>query len=600
VERTAKNNRTGAKRQKTAGRGCPPDLGSRSKDIFALLLALLIASGVLGESRAMGCHDPEPAAPLMVRDFNPANGITSTTLNGGEDVITETPDFPAKTSVIDHSRDGVLVSTRQITLNNLGQVDLTTISGSGIPATTINPTFRADGSIEAFSITIGGATASATFAQDGTLSGFTHPLLGNLSVSHTIANGTDALTIDGTTTIQSLDGTASSLSGAGVMARDRATTVDGTNFAETIVPATGAPTTLGSNAAGAKVSHQYAAGANPQTSWLPGGLPQSVTFGRGGAASFEYSNDGAMDLVSYAWPPADSAGFPYEGFYGGSVGFAQRDGAGNISEMSDPAGDRLLSYEKNRLTGTDWLTGELAPYKVVREYDSNGRLHAVVLHRNGEPIHDFEVGYTGASDEVSSVATNGFTAAISRDAASRHVTGFSRGGVTQSWQRAAAGRITSANSSVAGAPSFAYTDHDAKGRRTEVNTNRGNWAYDYRGGVNGDGQLVSATSTGNDLGNFAYNFDGIGRRVEFEGNANNPLNQFVAIEHPEEPKNLYISADPDARLWINGVEAEQFEGVWTYPLAHPGEAGGWVPWQVKGVLEVSAEEKCGPWQPKWL
>jgi hypothetical protein len=66
------------------------------------------------------------------------------------------------------------------------------------------------------------------------------------------------------------------------------------------------------------VLHQYAAGANPSTSWLPGGLLETITLGRpdalmsGGALGFGYSNDGAMDLVSITWPAVASAGFPNE------------------------------------------------------------------------------------------------------------------------------------------------------------------------------------------------------------------------------------------------------------------------------------------------
>jgi len=312
--------------------------------------------------------------------------------------------------------------------------------------------------------------------------------------------------------------------------------------------------------------------------------------------TFGYSNDGARDLVEYAWPAAASAGFANEGFYGNNVGFTQRDEAGNITSMADPAGQRSLFYEKNRLTETDWFSGELNPYKVVREYDANGRALQVTLQRNGAPLHGVSLGYTGASGEISGVTTNGFAAGISRDATSRHVTGFTRGAVTQAWTRGTAGRITAANTAgtVSGAPTFSYSTFDTKGRRLTVNTNKGNWTYGYRNGANGDGQLASADSTGNDLGDFAYNFDGIGRRVDFAGNVANALNQFVAIEHALAPKNLYISADPDARLWVNGTEMTPFAGGWIYPLGHPGAAGGWVPWTAKGVLEDAGDTGAFP------
>jgi RHS repeat-associated protein len=526
---------------------------------------------------------------LMVRDYNPSNGVTITTLNGGEDEFTETPDFNAKTSKIIHKRDGVTVSTKDITLNHLGQIDLTTVSGPGMPAINLNPTMRDDGSLEEFSVTIGGAEAKATFAQNGTLSGFTHPLLGNLTVNHGFNSGVETLTVDGTTSSRKLDGTASSLTGAGVMARGRSTDIAGGNFEHTITPATGSPTTLVANAAGAKVLHQYAAGANPITSWLPGGLLNSVSLGRGGAVIYGYSNDGAKDLVSITWPEVTSAGFPNETFYGGEIGFTQRDDAGNITALTDPAGGRSLAYEKNRLTTTDWLSGELDAYKIVREPDDQGRPDKVTLFRNETPIHAIDRGFTGPGDEISGVTSNGFTASVTRDQTSRHITGFTRGGVTQTWGRGTAGRITSAGSNVSGAPSFAYNSFDPKGRRQTVNTNKGNWTYAYRGGDNGDGQLVSATSTGNNLGNFAYDFDAIGRR-DFGNNQQDELNRFLAIVHPTTPKKLFITADPDARLWINGSEMTPFNGGHIHPLAHPGTSGGWVPWTVKGVLEGAGDE----------
>jgi|GEM_PF-4992012 len=351
-----------------------------------------------------------------------------------------------------------------------------------------------------------------------------------------------------------------------------------------------------SNVAGAKVLHQYAAGANPQTTWLAGGLLESRSLGRGGAMTYGYSNDGAKDFVEFAWPAVESAGFANEGFYDNSVGITHRNEAGNITAMADPAGQRSLFYQKNRLTETDWFSGELSPYKVVREYDANGRALQVTLHRNGAPLHGVALGYTGASGEVSGVTTAGFVAGISRDATSRHVTGFTRGAVTQAWSRGTAGRITAANTAgtVNGAPTFSYSTFDTKGRRLSVTTNKGNWTYGYRNGANGDGQLASAESTGNDLGDFPYNFDGIGRRANFAGNVANALNQFVAIEHPLAPKNLYISADPDARLCVNGTEMTPFSGGWIYPLGHPGAAGGWVPWTAKGVLEDAGDTGAFP------
>jgi RHS repeat-associated protein len=82
--------------------------------------------------------------------------------------------------------------------------------------------------------------------------------------------------------------------------------------------------------------------------------------------------------------------------------------------------------------------------------------------------------------------------------------------------------------------------------------------------------------------------DGIGRR-NFGNNQQDALNRFLVMTHPLDPKNIYISAAPTARLWINGIEAQQFAGVWAHPITHPGAQGGWVPWHVKGVLEGAGD-----------
>ncbi len=533
------------------------------------------------------------ATALMVREFDPETGITTTTLNGGEDTITETPDFGAKTSETTHKRGTVLVSTKNVALNHLGQADLTEVSGTGIAATEINPVFRDDGSVASFSVSFGGATSAVSFHQDGRIAGMTHPVLGPLAVSHAFANGVETLTVNGTTATRALDGTASSVSGAGVMAQGRATGIEGQNFVEAITPATGAATSRVSNPAGAKTGHDYAAGADLSSTWLAGGLPHTSSLGRGGNLVMAYTNDGARDLKSITWPTATSAGFAEEPFYGGVVGFTERDGAGNVTAMSDRSGARSLAYLKNRLTTTDWLSGELDAYKVVRGQDGLGRPDTVTVFRNGAPIHQIQSGYNGNSDEISAMTAAGFAASYGRDAASRLVTGITRAGVTQTWGRGTAGRITSADSNATGAPSFSYSAFDARGRRQTVVTNRGTWTYGYRGGVDGDGQLASASSTGDDLADYTYSFDGIGRR-NFGGNQQDALNRFVAMTHPVAPKKLFISADPAADLWVNGVAMTPFNGGWIYDLTHPGSAGGWVGWTVKGELENAGDTGANP------
>ncbi|MCH7229160.1 RHS repeat-associated core domain-containing protein, partial [Haloferula sp. A504] len=141
-----------------------------------------------------------------------------------------------------------------------------------------------------------------------------------------------------------------------------------------------------------------------------------------------------------------------------------------------------------------------------------------------------------------------------------------------------------------------------KGRRKTVVTNRGTWTYSYRGGDGGDGQLAGAVFDPTDPNVpskiFSYASDGIGRRTDFAGNVGDTLNRFLQMVHPQVPKLLYVTADPAARVWINGVELnpapDDFDGFAAVPLGHPGSAGGWVGWEVKGVIENGGDAGAFP------
>ncbi|MCH7229246.1 hypothetical protein, partial [Haloferula sp. A504] len=116
--------------------------------------------------------------------------------------------------------------------------------------------------------------------------------------------------------------------------------------------------------------------------------------------------------------------------------------------------------------------------------DTIGRLETVTLTREGGGFtpHVVQLHYNGASDEISGVSADGFSASYGRHAGNRSITGITRGPVIQTWGRGPTGRITSANSNVTGTPDFGYASFDTKGRRKTVVTNRGTWTYSYRGG----------------------------------------------------------------------------------------------------------------------
>ncbi|MCH7229129.1 hypothetical protein, partial [Haloferula sp. A504] len=282
-----------------------------------------------------------------------------------------------------------VVETRVVTLNHLGQPDGTSAVGPGMAAVDVDPEFRADGTLASISLSIGGVTSRIDFEPDGTVGTLRIPNRQDpggpdeiLPVDHEFVGGEETFQVDGTTASRALDGTAVSLTGAGVMDRGRSTGVALAGYEETVDPAEGASTVLASNAAGAKTLHDYAAGADTQTTWLAGGLLESRSLGRGGSAVFGYSADGARDLESIAWPGVASEGFVAEPLSGGTI-LLGRDAAGNIDSITDPSGERDLDHEKNRLTKTDWLAGELNPYKIVRAHDTIGRLETVTLTREG-------------------------------------------------------------------------------------------------------------------------------------------------------------------------------------------------------------------------
>ncbi|WP_035614373.1 RHS repeat-associated core domain-containing protein [Haloferula sp. BvORR071] len=413
-------------------------------------------------------------------------------------------------------------------------------------------------------------------------------MLEDLTVSHTVDTSEESLTVNGTKVSAALNGTASSVGGTGVMSRQDSVAVAGSGFKHIVDPVVGASTEILINAAGAKTLHDYAAGADRGMKWLPGGLPSEINLGRGGTVELAYKGNGARDLESITWPMVNSGNW---GGLPGSKTFFGYDAAGRVNSISDSSGTRSLTHSGKHLTEVQWLSGSMTGYKLVRGFDSKGRLNKVSVYRGATKVHEFEPVYTGAGDEISAMEADdaGFSASIERRdvgaSADRTLIGFARGGVEQTWTRGVAGRIEGADSSVAGAPSFTYT-YDDRGRRETCTTGGDVWDYDY----NGTGQLTSATH--DTYGNFSYGFDGIGRRADY-GNGGDALNRFLTMSHSGQ-KELLIAADPDARLWINGVEKAPFNGGWVHSLGNPASVGMWVPWKVRAILEGEGDTGANP------
>ena len=526
----------------------------------------------------------------MKSEWTPASGITVTKINGNEETITTTPNYTNKTVKTESSKGW----ERTTGVNNLGLATTNTLSGTGIPTTSLTPVWRADGSLASVSLNIGGETHTASFNADSTLATLTAPGRGNILGGHSISNGVETLTVNGTTGQKKLDGTEKSISGANVIAKSEVLSTNGGGYKKTITPAIGAATHNTFNAALATTAKTYADNSIEAYGYA-GELLSSITLARGGAITLGYSNDGAKDLTAATWPAIASGVFTIP-----SVGHGfTYNRSGQIKTLIDPSGSRALGYQNGRLAGATYTAGILKGYEIIPGRDEYGRQTGTLIKRDGHSIHTTAKALSGASDQITNLASGNITATPQRDGAGR-ITGYiwsdGTNNVSQTWTRGAGGRIEKAESDVTGAPSFDYLidpetpeeSFDAYGRRLKSLTAGGTWTYVYGSG----GQLTSATHP--TLGTFTYSFDGIGRRTD-KGSANTSdnLNRTTAWTNSQN-KNITIKAHPDARVWFNGVEIENFTGTHSAAVTSPGAQGGWVPWETLTILEGAGEGAGNP------
>jgi RHS repeat-associated protein len=523
---------------------------------------------------------------VMESTFNPSSGVTVTKINGNEETITTTPNYNNKT-VKTESNKGWERTTAH---NNLGLPTTNTLTGTGIPTTNLTPTWRADGSLQGISLTIGGETHTAAFKQDSTLASLTAPGRGNILGGHDISNGVEILTIDGVTVETKLDGTETDISGGDVIGKNDKLTLHGGGFKNTITPEAGASTDTTLSAAGAPLAKTYADNTSENYGYSSE-LLTSASLARGGSLTLNYSNDGAKDLTAATWPAMTSGPFTIPSV---GVGYGYNR-SGNINALSDPSGTRAINYHNGRQTGTAYTAGFLKGYEIISGRDTVGRHTGTLIKRYGAPIHTTAQAPNGASDQITNLASGNITATPQRNAAG-NITGYiwsdGTNSVSQSWVRGAGGRINSAESNVPGAPLFVYAvdenAFDGFGRRLKCTTAGGTWTYSYSAG----GQLASATHPS--LGSFNYSFDGIGRRTDKgEANTSDILNRTTAWTHNQN-KTLTINAHPDARVWFNGVEIQNFIGTHQHALTPPGAEGGWVPWETLAILEGAGEGAGNP------
>ena len=540
---------------------------------------------------------------ILRSEWTPSANQTITMINGNEETLTQTLSFITHPPLLYPTASVKVESsngwTKTTALSNLGLADISTLGGTGIPNGTLDPTWRADGSLAGVSLNIGGAVHSATFNTNGTLATFNVPGRGNILGGHSYTNGQETLTFNGVKTECSLDGTFIKTSGGDTLGKSTTLTPSGSGFQEIIHPSIGSNTTIGYNAAGAATGKQYADASGESYTHSPGGLLESISLARGCSLEFGYSNDGAKDLTSAAWTEVSSGVFTC-----GAVAHGYSyDRAGRVDAIGDSSGVRSLGYVRGRLSQTAWNDGFLKGYSIVKHLSEYGRDRGFTLYRNGTAIHSATRVPNGLSGEISAVTSGNLKVVLARNVA-RQVTEFNWGNatsvpfdavVTQTWTRGDAGRILKAESDVADSPSFVYlvdpmapeNSFDGMGRRLKCATAGGVWTYGYTAG-----QLTSAVHT--TLGTFNYQFDGIGRRTDKGAdNATDLLNRTLGWTHSQD-KTLQVSANPDASIRINDTEVSDFSGSYRYAIPSPGPLGGWVPWVVRGAVARAGDPGANP------
>jgi hypothetical protein len=328
-------------------------------------------------------------------------------INGNEETITRTPNHDAKTVKTESSKGW----EKNESLNNLGLTETSTLSGTGLPAAALAPTWRADGSLASVYLTIGGETHSAGFNNDGTLASLNAPGRDNILGGHSLSGETKTLTVDGTTTTRKLYGTEETTSGGDIPNKSEALATSGSGFKHTTAPTVGAPTEVALNAAGTPTAKNYAAGPGEVREFFPGGLLKETTLARGGKLALDYSDDGAKDLTKATWPQATSGSFTIPAI----VQSYGHDRADRVDEIGDNSGARSLIYQNGSLKQTVWNSGPLPGYKVVKGRDNQGRNTGFELWRGNVLVHSAANTFTGEnseSGEVAGVTASGFSAVL--------------------------------------------------------------------------------------------------------------------------------------------------------------------------------------------
>lgn len=543
-------------------------------------------------------------------------GVTTTSIEANNEVITETPLFlgPFPNSTAGTVFQKITQSTKGWqTTQDFDQKGLllrsTTSSvdaGTEMATSVYQPTWHEDGSITQASLTIGSATTTSTYAENGMITGYTDPILGSHSVVTSYPAGDDSITINipelNMTAKSKFDGTSSEIFGNHIDDKKFTLTSDTTGFKSSLAATeVSQEVSFVSGPSGSPHTKDYQVGADLSSSWKDGGLVDTHTLGRNVDIHFGY-HPTTRDLTSITYPSV--SGYPglTENYVIGADGHPK--------EITDQSGKRSFNWDFGRLNDVTYSgAGVLAGYQIIPQYDSLGRQTGTIVKKGNTDVHQVTFGRNnGNTNELSGVSTTWMSASYARDLNNRWITRVNRSGPDLIFERdpKKKGRLTRVASDAPGAPEFKYKRFDANGKRKRVMTSRGNWLYSY----DANDRLIAALNSGGP--SFRYDVDEIGRRDRFQDNggmgASNVsahiLNQPSGSFHGNSFK-LKISGEQNTDFYLGNSTSGNYSallpGVWPeYSFTAIGNPplneylleknmsqfpyGGWFDWSVKGVL----------------
>jgi RHS repeat-associated protein len=295
----------------------------------------------------------------------------------------------------------------------------------------------------------------------------------------------------------------------------------------------------------------YDDGNGPSYTYTLAGRLQTRLWVRGVTTTYGYDNAGELSGITYS----DSTP---------AVAYI-RDRQNRITNITDAAGNHVLTYGPADQPGADTITGGLLDsVAVINGYDAFQRRNTLEYKQNGSSVVSQTYGYDGISRLAS--AGNGTVSATYGYLPNSDLIGtvlFENGGTpvmrtTKSYDKL--NRLTStstARTSGTVLSSFAY-DYNALNQRTQAKLHDGTyWRYSY----DGLGQVSSGEKHWNDgsaVGGqqFGYAFDDIGNRASTQTNGRtatftvNTLNQYSSRSVPG-AIDIVGAADADSKVTVN-------------------------------------------------